>query len=92
MISTLEMAEAILKTRKTDGGHGPDFCSHCEAMEQAPLWVITHSPDCIVLKCKHLKKMAEQHLMDDHPRSPPFVISWSQFAQQVGRIKRERNS
>jgi len=79
MITMLEMAEAILKTWKVDGGHRPDFCSHCEAVEQAPLWVITHSPDCIVLKCEHLKKMQE---------ISPSTIDWSQYKQAVGRVER----
>lgn len=62
MITMLEMAEAILKTYRQDGSFGQGVgasCQHCKAMEEAPLWVITHSPDCIVLKCEHLKKMCE---------------------------------
>lgn len=83
MISVLEMAEAILKTWKIDGGHGPDYCSHCNQLEQAPLWNLTHSQDCIVLKCEHLKKMSTQNLMDDHPK-----IDLTRYEQLVGRIER----
>lgn len=60
MITMLEMAEAILKTWRHEDPVSPDVCSHCDQFEQAPLWNLTHSPDCIVLKCEHLKKLAEK--------------------------------
>jgi hypothetical protein len=81
MTIMLEMAEAILKTYRHADTVSRYVCLHCDCEQagQAPLWIITHSPDCIVLKCKHLKKVQE---------NPPAPINWSLYAQYAGRIKR----
>jgi hypothetical protein len=79
MITMREMAEAILKTYRHTDPVSRDVCSHCNQFEEASLWVIAHSPDCIVLKCEHLKKMQE---------ISPSTIDWSQYKQAVGRAER----
>ena len=54
LLITKELAEAVVKFERIDGGHGPDYCPHCEHTEKYPDWKLEHDSNCIVTRAKLL--------------------------------------